>query len=104
MGAQHTVYFAYGARASENVDPEVAEIDLGPVRVRILRAGEYDQDKSFLVTECAALAPGEHTSVIRESFGYAEFCGWDVAIHKAAEKIGVTLTDSPTWFVIPDLS
>jgi hypothetical protein len=104
MGAQHTTYFAYGARVLEDVDPEVAEIDLGRVYVRLLRAGDYDQDKTFLVTECAALAPGEHTAVLRASFDYAEFCGWPAAIRNAAERLGVTLEGEPAWFVIPDLS
>lgn len=104
MGMFHSTYFAYGARAVEDVDPEITEIDLGRVRVRVLRAGDYDRDKSFLVTECAALVPGEQTAVTRESFDYAEFRGWNAAVREAAERVGVTLASPPTWLVVPDVS
>lgn len=104
MGMYHSAYFAYGVRIPDGADIEELEDGLRGGSVGYLTAGNYDRDMAFLVTECSSVDLGEFKSVFPESFLRAERDGWDAALRKAAEQLGVTPLTEPAWFFVPDLS
>jgi hypothetical protein len=104
MGMYHSTYFAYGVRIPEGSDPDQMDDQLRGSGVGHLLAGSYDRDMWFLTTECSSVDLGSFESVFPESFTRAEREGWDAALRKAAERIGVTPMTEPAWFVVPDMS
>lgn len=104
MGMYHSTYFAYGVRIPDGTDIEELEDRLHGGGVGYLTAGAFDRDMTFLTTECSSVDLGSFESVFPESFTRAEREGWDAALRKAAEQIGVTPMTEPAWFVVPDMS
>ncbi|MFC8704135.1 hypothetical protein ACFUIV_18365 [Streptomyces anulatus] len=103
MGMYHSTYFAYGFQIPDT-DPGVLEdTNLGE-GVGFLQAGNYDRDRTFLVTQCTEVRLGDHRKVKPESFQAAEIEKWNAALTEAAARLGVLTGFEPGWIVVPDMS
>ncbi|MFI9200207.1 hypothetical protein [Streptomyces sp. NPDC053048] len=110
MGMYRSTYVAYGFRIPDTGSPcEMADrldaqlTDPCFPDVGHIQAGDYDQDMTFLVTECTEVELGEFKATICRTT--AEQCAiWNDQLVKAAEAIGLDEIPDPGWLVIPDLS
>jgi hypothetical protein len=103
MGMYHSTYFAYGVQIPD-VDPEqIEETDLGE-GIGYLLAGDYDRDMTFLTTQCKEVDLGEYAHVTPNTVTDEQRAIWNVALRKAATRLGIEPKSEPGWFVVPDLS
>ncbi|MGW9299399.1 hypothetical protein ACWHA3_01050 [Streptomyces cyaneofuscatus] len=103
MGMYHSTYFAYGFQIPDTDSGVLEDTDLGE-GVGFLQAGNYDRDRTFLVTECAEVRLGDHRKVKPESFQAAAIEKWNAALTEAAARLGVFTGFEPGWIVVPDMS
>lgn len=103
MGMYHSTYFAYGFEIPRT-DADKLDAVLADTPVSYLHAGDYDRDRTFLVTECTEVKLGDHRKVTPEAFQAAEIEAWNAALTEAAARLGVFAGFEPGWFVVPDLS
>ncbi|MEU0098244.1 hypothetical protein [Streptomyces sp. NPDC006267] len=99
----HSTYFAYGFQIPDT-DPDVLEGTALGKGVRYLQAGDYEQDRTFLVTQCTKVRLGDHRKVKPESFQVTETETWNAALTEAAARLGVYTGFEPGWIVVTDLS
>ncbi|MFE3202152.1 hypothetical protein [Embleya sp. NPDC059237] len=109
MGIFNSAYFAYGSpipTTGEELLEEVlqARPEIEPNRVGYLRAGTYDRDMTFLVTECVEADLGKYERVTPQAFDRGRTTAWDQSIRAAAAELGHTNIPDPGWFVVPDQS
>ncbi|MFJ4682002.1 hypothetical protein [Streptomyces sp. NPDC088789] len=107
MGMHHSAYLAYGFQIPDT-DPDAVEEALKDqpenTRVGYVHAGDYDRDKTYLVTEFHDVDLGDHKVITPESFQRYEIPAWNAALHEAAVKLGHGDHPHPGWLLIPDLS
>ncbi len=118
MGFSEEAYVAYGVHIpvdphsydeadmsiGEQVDQalSVPTVKIACPEVGHLSAGDYDKDKFFLVTKCDSAQLGEY---IRVSLGSGTE-DWDRQLAHMIELMGWSNLEleSPSWFVVADLS
>lgn len=103
MGMYHSTYFAYGIQIPDTRSDVIEETELGE-GVGYLKAGNYDADMTFLVTECNEVSLGNFETVTPQSFTRYERTAWDTALRIAAEQLGVTPKTEPGWITVPNCS
>jgi hypothetical protein len=109
MGMSHSTYFAYGVNIPFT-DPDSLEDALadgetaGFPEVGHLQAGDYDRDKTFLVTECTEIELGTFARVAAFRVDDAQLADWDAQLRAAAVVVGITGHLKPEWLVVPDCS
>jgi hypothetical protein len=107
MGMFHSSYFAYGFQIPDTRSDVLEEALKGQPethRVGYCHAGDYDRDKTFLVTEFHDVDLGDFKVITPESFQRYEVPAWNTALHEAAVKLGHSEHPEPGWLLIPDLS
>ncbi|MFI2078626.1 hypothetical protein [Streptomyces triculaminicus] len=107
MAMRHSTYRAYGFQIPDT-DRDVLEEALKSQpethQVGYLHAGDYDCNKTFLVTECESADLGDFKVITPQAFKRYEVSAWDIALHEAAAKLGYLVHPEPGWLLIPDLS
>lgn len=107
MGFWTSAYLAYGIEIPDT-DVDTIEERLGDetVGVGYLRAGGYDNDKTFLTTACESADLGKPESLdLAAHYIDANPEGrWNDMLAHAAEKVGVEPLGEPGWLLIADVS
>lgn len=107
MGMYHSTYLAYGFQIPDT-DSEALEEALAGQRethrIAYLHAGDYDQDKTFLTTECHEVDLGDFKVITPDQFQRYEVPAWNEALHEAAVELGYPEHPEPGWLLVPDLS
>jgi hypothetical protein len=115
MGYYYSTYVAFGSLVEEDTCKamdlhERLEYlgDLNPILNRydgvgFLLAGNYDNDKLFLTTECISVALGRTIRLDFSTFPEEDLEEWSRTLKQASEALGIPLLHEPCWFVIPDL-
>ncbi|MFJ8208148.1 hypothetical protein [Streptomyces sp. NPDC096033] len=72
--------------------------------VSYLHAGRFDQQHTYLTTECHGVDAGGHFTVAPAILAdRPEQAAWDDALTAAAEALGFTDSVTPGWLLIPDV-
>lgn len=113
MGMYHSTYFAYGFRIpddgapwqlAERLEAELPKLKAQCPDVGFLQAGNYDEDMTFLTTECTEVDLGEFKTVTPQTATGDQLAGWNGQLVVAAVALGVKDVPIPGWIVVPDLS
>lgn len=107
MGFFTSAFLAYGIQIP---DKDEEELDRGingmPKRTDVghLRAGKYDHEMTFLVTECKEADLGEACAVEPERATLEQYETWNRDLRATAKALGVEDPPEPTWLLIPHVS
>lgn len=104
MGYFHSAYLAYGVQIP---DTDEDTLDCGipkGTEVGHLRAGKYDAEMTFLVTECTEADLGEAPTVNPDRATRDQYETWDRDLRAAATALGLTDVPEPSWLLIPHVS
>lgn len=113
MGMYHSTYFAYGFRIpdtgapwqmAERLEAELPKLKATCPDVGFLQAGNYDEDMTFLTTQCDEVDLGEFKTVTPQLFPREERSTWNEQLRTAAAALGIEDILEPGWIVVPDLS
>lgn len=117
MGMYHSTYFAYGVNVpllpgrlpweeSEHCETGLHQHKDQLPDVRFLTAGDYDDDRLFLTTQCKTVEYGEWMHVTPESHAAEQIADWNRQLAAAVEALGYgdRAVSAPGWLCIPDLS
>lgn len=103
MGIYYSAYFAYGFEIPAT-DPDALDTALTGCPVGYMHAGNYDRDRTFLVTSCMEVSIGDFRKVTPEAVTPEGLEQWNRELTEAAARLGVHTGFEPGWLVIPDLS
>jgi hypothetical protein len=106
MGMFYSAYLAYGVRVPDTDPDRLEEALKGQPEgsdVGYLTAGNYDDDMTFLVTECTSADLGSVETVTPQQATPEQYAAWDAQLRAAATELGVKPLSEPGWLLIPDL-
>ena len=104
MGIFHSAYLAYGIQIPDTPEDELDAKIPGGTEVGHLRAGAYDREMTFLVTECSEADLGEACTVNPDRATPDQYVTWDRDLRAAAKALSLTDIPEPTWLLIPAAS
>lgn len=107
MGYFQSAFLAYGIQIPDKAEEELDRAIHGMANsgdVGHLRAGKYDREMTFLVTECKEADLGEACTVEPERATRDQYETWDRDLRAAAKALGVEDPPEPTWLLIPHVS
>jgi hypothetical protein len=105
MRLYSTAYLAYGLQIpdtdTEAVEAALQALDNG---VHYLTAGRFDEQRTYLTTECHNAEAGQYLGLAPETLNERpERAGWDQALIVAAAALGHTDTPAPGWLLTADV-
>lgn len=108
MGIQHSDWFMYGARITDEADWLELEEDPGQFNSNTgfgyFRAGAYDQGMYFLITALRGVEPGDYMHLtpagLKEHLNRTE--EWDRQIRATAKRLNLQMITEPGWLFVPD--
>jgi hypothetical protein len=100
-----SAYLAYAIRIpdteTDTVETALQSLNNG---VSYLTAGRFDEQQTYLTTECHGVDAGGFLTVAPETLSHRpELDAWDAALKAAAGLLGHTDTTAPAWLLIADL-
>lgn len=102
MGMDTSAYLAYGFPI-DDIDENTLDSKLKAFKdVGHLSAGDYDCNDLYLVTQCDNADLGTPEAVTIP--GPDAIAEWDATLNAAAEALGITDHEPPTWLLIADVS
>jgi hypothetical protein len=104
MGYFTSAYLAYGIQIPDKPEDELDRGIPGGTEVGHLRAGKYDAEMTFLVTECTEADLGQAETVNPDRATREQYETWDRDLRAAAEALGVENPPEPSWLLIPSVS
>jgi hypothetical protein len=104
MGYYTSAYLAYGVQIPDKDEAELDRGIPGGTEVGHLRAGKYDDERTYLVTECEESDLGEALEVTPQAATAEQYAAWDRDLRAAATALGVEQIRDPSWLLIPHVS
>ncbi|MFG3048105.1 hypothetical protein ACGFZR_24635 [Streptomyces sp. NPDC048241] len=104
MGIFHSAYLAYGIQIPDMDEDTLDRGIPGMSEVGHLRAGAYDREMTFLVTECSEADLGQVATVNPDRATREQYERWDRDLRAAAKALGVNEPPEPCWLLIPAAS
>jgi hypothetical protein len=104
MGYFTSAYLAYGIQIPDTDEDTLDRGIPGGTEVGHLRAGKYDAEMTFLVTECTEADLGDAETVSPQQATPEQYATWDRDLKAATVVLGVVAYGEPSWLLIPNVS
>lgn len=111
MGFSQSAYLAYGMQIPDT-NPDQLEEALAPLKIRTkgddhvgyLHAGRYDNEDTFLVTQCTEAELGDPVVVAPERVTAEQYAAWKEGLAEACRALGLAEIPDAEWLLIAHVS
>lgn len=111
MGYFTSAYLAYGMQIPHTSSDQL-QAALAPLKTRTkgddyvgyLHAGRYDDEDTFLVTQCTEAEIGEPVAVAPERVAAEKYAVWNEGLTEACRALGLAEIPPAEWLLIAHVS
>ncbi|MGW0577324.1 hypothetical protein ACWD25_15405 [Streptomyces sp. NPDC002920] len=106
-----SAWLAYGMRIPDTSSDRLEDVlsglatrDQGEDYVGYLRAGRYDDERTYLVTRSFEADLGDGLKVQPETATAEQYSDWNHHLGEACRALGITEVPDASWLLIPHVS